>query len=87
MNACFFSTVLFQTFLIQRRCERDMIKNVRWSYVKYQYSCQAKIKLDFFRQILEKYSNIELRTSDHWEPICSKRTDGQTDVTKLSRFL
>jgi len=50
------------------------------------------MKLECYRQIFEKYSNIKFHEkSVHWEPSCSLRTDGQTeewiggqaDMTKL----
>ena len=40
---------------------------------------RLKKKLQFSRQILEKYSYEILQKSVHWEPSCSKRTDGRTD--------
>jgi hypothetical protein len=40
-------------------------------------SCQILMKLEFFRQIFEKYSNIKF----HEDP--SSGTDRRTDVTKL----
>jgi hypothetical protein len=41
--------LLSETFLFLRRNEQDMLTNV-----KYSYSCQILIKLEFSRQILEK---------------------------------
>jgi len=38
------------------------------------------MKIEFSRQIFQKYSNIKIsRKSVHWEPCCFTRTDGQTD--------
>jgi hypothetical protein len=38
------------------------------------------MKLGFFRQILEKYSNVKFqKKSVQWKPSCPMRTDGQTD--------
>ena len=37
------------------------------------------------RQIFEKSSNVKLyKTSPLWRPTCSKRTDRQTGMTKLT---
>jgi hypothetical protein len=50
----------------------------------YTYStrpCQILIKLEFSRQIFEKYQ-ISWK-SVQWEPICFMRTDGRTDKTKV----
>ena len=48
--------LLSATLLILRRTQRDMVINVHWS------SCKVPVilaKLAFYRQILEKYSNIK----------------------------
>jgi hypothetical protein len=84
----FFSTTfVWKTFLILRRNERGMIKNVYWS------SCKVPIMSDFnetwicstdFRKIL-KYQIS--RKSVQWESSCFMRIDGRTDrpthMTKL----
>jgi len=45
------------------------------------------MKFEFSRQIFEKYSHQISRNFFQWEPSCSMRTDGQTDMMKLnSRF-
>jgi hypothetical protein len=49
-------------------------------------SCQNLMKLGFSRQISKK-NKLEykiLSQSVPWEPICSMRTDGRTDMTKLT---
>jgi hypothetical protein len=49
-----------QTFLILKRNERDIIKNVYWSVCKMsRYSCQILRKLVFSRLDLAKYSKIK----------------------------
>jgi hypothetical protein len=45
---------------------------------------QMLTKLEIYRQIFEKYSNIKkLLKSVQWEQICTIRKDGRTDMTKL----
>jgi hypothetical protein len=54
-------------------------------HVQYRYSCQILVKLEYSRQILQKYSNIKF----HENPFSGSRvvpcgrTDGKTDMTKL----
>jgi len=54
-------------------------------HVKYRYSCQIAMKLEFSRQIFEKYSNIELHenpSSDSQAAACG-RTDKHDEVKSL----
>jgi hypothetical protein len=76
--------ILSEIFLIRRRTERDIIINVN----KSSLSCLSFLS-DFnknlifdtdFRRII-KYQIS--RKSVQWEPNCSVRTDGQTDMTQL----
>jgi hypothetical protein len=53
------STILSKTFLILSRKERDTIKMYIGFHVKYRYFCHILMKLEFSRQIFEKYSNIK----------------------------
>ena len=54
-----FSTPLSETFLIPRRTERDMIKNMYSSSRKLPVIlCQRLITFECSRQTFEKYSNI-----------------------------
>ena len=78
--------ILSTTFLILRRTERDITKNICGFHMKYPYSCQILMKFEFSRHIFEKYLNIKFRYirlaggeffyADRW-------TDGEIDVTKL----
>ena len=54
--------LLSETFLILRKSETDVIKNVRISVVMYstRYSCQILMKLEFSRRTFEKILNIIL---------------------------
>jgi hypothetical protein len=53
--------LLSETFLIVRRTERDMIKKAYWSSLKvFNILCRILIKVGFFGQIFEKYSNFKL---------------------------
>jgi len=53
-------------------------------HVKYRYSCQILIKIEFSRQVLEKYSHIYNFTKIR--PVGAKffHADGQKDMTKLT---
>jgi hypothetical protein len=81
-----FSTTFSETFLILRRNEGDMIKNVYWSLCKStHYSCPILMKVEFSGQIFEKYSNFKY----HEHPSITSwvfawgRTNRWTDITKL----
>ena len=72
-----FSTNVTEKFLILRRTERDVIKNI------HLYSCNAPhffrqilLNLELCRQIFEKYSSIN---SLQWRRSCSTWTDGRMD--------
>jgi hypothetical protein len=74
--------LLSQTFLILRRIERDRIINVYWCSCKV-ILVKILMKLDFPRQIYEKYSNIKFHenpSSGSWVVICGHR---RPDMAKL----
>jgi hypothetical protein len=60
-------------------------------HVKYRYCCQILVKLEFCRQIFEKYLNIRFHENPFsWSRVvpCGGtdgecRTDIQTDMTRL----
>jgi len=52
--------------------------------VRYRYSCQIVMHLEFSQTIFRKILKYQiLLKSVQWEPSCSVRTDGQTDIMKL----
>jgi len=80
--------LLSETFLILRRSERDMIKNI---YIliftkNTRYSCHILMKLEFSWQIFRKHSNIKF----HENPFSGSRvvacgqTDGRRDRMRKS---
>jgi hypothetical protein len=73
--------LLSETFLITRRRERNMIKNVYWSSSKVPF-CPILMKLEFSRQIFDKSSKIKF----HANPSSGSRVFpcGRTDMTKLT---
>jgi len=53
--------------------------------VKYRYSCQILMKLEFFWQIVVKSSNVKFNENPSFDSVdveCGQ-TDRQTDMTKL----
>ena len=53
-------------------------------HVKYRYYCPILMKLGFCRPIFEKILKYKISwKSVQWEPSCSKRTDGRTDMMEL----
>ena len=76
--------LLSETFLILRRSERDMIKNVYWSSCKVQVILVWSETNWIFSTEFRKVHKYQMS----WkffvlEPSCSMRTDRRTDVTKL----
>ena len=69
--------LLYKTFLILRRTERDM---VNYMYIHFL------IKLEFSLQISEKYSNINFNEnpSSASRVVPCGQTDGCTDKTKVT---
>jgi len=56
----FYLQLVSQTCLILIRTERDIIKKLYWSLCwSARYFCRVLMKLEFSRQIFEKYSNLK----------------------------
>jgi len=67
------------------RCGQKRTSGFMWTT---RYSSQILIKLEFSRQIFEKHSNIKMSLKSR--PVRAElfqRTDGHTDMTKLTVFL
>jgi hypothetical protein len=77
----FSTTFLSGTFLILKGNKRDMILNVYCIPVNYPLYLSDLMKLEFFRQIFEKYSNIKF----HENPSGGSRVvpSGRTYITML----
>jgi hypothetical protein len=76
--------ILSQIFLLLWRTQRYIIINVHRPSCKVLWFL-SDFKLEFFRQISPKLLKYKmLWKSVQWEPICAMRTDGRTDITKLS---
>jgi hypothetical protein len=81
MCVSIFSSNLCEIYLILRRTERDMMKNVYWSLCEVPlFSCEILRELEFSRHIFEKYSNIKFHgnPSNGCRVVPCGRTDGQT---------
>ena len=73
-------------FLVLRRSKWGMIINIYIGlHVKYPLFLSEFMKLEFSRQIFEKYSNTKFRqkSSSGNQVVPRRRTDRQTDKTKL----
>ena len=69
--------LLSEVFPILRRTERDMTKNVPINPANFNENL-------IFSTVFQKMRKYQIsRKSFHCEPICSMRTNGRTDTTKL----
>jgi hypothetical protein len=70
--------ILSKSFLILRIIQWDVIIHVHRSSCKVPVIRQILMKLEFSRQIFEKYSNNHISwKSIQWEPSCTMRAEGQ----------
>ena len=74
-----------ETFLILRRTERGIINGLSSSCKIFRYSCQILMKFEFYREALEKYTNVKFHEnpSSGSRVVPRGRTDRQTDMKKL----
>jgi hypothetical protein len=83
-----FSLQFFQIYLILRRSARDIIINMHRLYigihVKYTLFLSDFNKIWTFSTDFRKILKYDISwKSVQWEPSCSMRTDGRTDMTKI----
>ena len=80
--------LLSEMFLIRRRTERDMIKNIHWS------SCKLPLifvrcwwNLNFLDRFSKSNPNSNFMKCVQWEPSYSMRTDGRDKAnSRFSQF-
>jgi len=78
-----FSTTFVWNRSHSRRTERDMIKMNIGLQVKYPLFLSGFKELEFLKRF-SKYTQYQIsRKSVRWEPSCSMRTDGWTNIAKL----
>ena len=90
MCVLIFYATLSETFLILRRTQRDIITNARRSSRKVQVILVRFLtKLEFSRQIFEKYSNIKLRHRFSHTNGCTDRGTNRHEEanSRFSQFL
>jgi hypothetical protein len=58
MRFDFLYNIFLQTFTILRLFRRDRSNMYIGLHVKYRHSCQISMKVEFFRHIVNKYSNL-----------------------------
>jgi hypothetical protein len=77
--------LFFLKNLILRRIQRDITKRTQVFTWRSRYSCRNLIKLEFSRWIFKKSSNIKFHEnpSSGSRVVPCRRTDGQTDMTKV----
>ena len=86
MCVLIFSTIFSETFLIHRRIELDMIKNVLVVFAwRTHYSCPIFMKLEFSQQCFKNTQNIKFHenlSSGSWVVPCGQK-DGWINIIKL----
>jgi len=76
----------YWTYNVCFDCLCNLVWNIILLHVKCTLFISDLIQIDFSRQIFEKYIHTHEISwkSVKWEPSCSMRTDGRTDMTKLT---
>ena len=76
--------LLYETFLIRRRIQRDIIINVQRSSYKLPLFLSDFTETWIFSTDFRKILKYQISwKSVHWQRSCSMRTGSQTDMTKL----
>jgi len=85
MCVLIFSTTLFETFLIPRRFQQDIIINLHVFPSSTRYSCQILMKIEFCRQVFQKWSNIKIQENPFGgnRVVSCRPKEGQTYITML----
>jgi hypothetical protein len=86
LDECIYFMILFKTFHILRRSERDMIKKMYSGlHVQYYLSISIFMKLEFTRHIFENSTNTKFHKnpSSRSRVVPCGRTERRTDTTKL----
>ena len=81
----------FYNFCLKHLSFQEELSEIRvWSEMCIRSSCKlhfirVRFCLNFVDRFFEKYSDIKFSwKSVQWEPSCSMRTDGRTNMTKLT---
>ena len=82
---CFSLQLLFKTVLILRKVRRDIVTNTKTSSRKVPVILDGFLRNLSFLDRLSKKKKLKISSkSVQWELNCSMRTEGRTDMTKVT---